>query len=135
MHFGLECSNYNVLSEADRGQGSTGVVKCDKDDDVLTDDPSWYRFQGEAGTQMPDQCVEERHCGTDAAGWLDGGHPTVDQGIVSRRVCFHWSSNCCSWSQNIRVRNCGDFYVYELSKPSHCSLRFCGNGEQGKFIH
>ena len=81
---------------------------------------------------MPDSCVTKYYCGTHAPGYLTGGHPTVAQGIVSRKVCFHWSSGCCQWSQYIRVRNCGAFYVYELSKPPACNLRFCGDRGAGK---
>ena len=56
------------------------------------------------------------------------------QGIVSRRVCFHWSSDCCHWYRYIRVRNCGAFYVYELSRPPTCNLRYCGDREVGEVI-
>ena len=56
------------------------------------------------------------------------------QGIVSRRVCFHWSSDCCHWYRYIRVRNCGAFYVYELSRPPTCNLRYCGDREEGEVI-
>lgn len=53
-------------------------------------------------------------------------HPTVADGMVRRKVCFHWSKNCCKWSSYIRVRNCSSFYVYELPKPPVCQLRYCG---------
>ena len=74
------------------------------------------------------------HCGTHAPGYLTGGHPTVAQGIVQRKVCFHWSNNNCRWSSIIRVRRCSSFYVYELSKPPACNLRYCGNNKQGNVI-
>ena len=32
---------------------------------------------------------------------------------------------------NIRVRNCGAFFVYELQKPPGCHFRYCGNGSAG----
>ena len=91
----------------------------------------WYRFNGDAGNKMADSRVATYYCGTHAPGYLTGGHPSEAQGIVQRKVCYHWSANYCRWSSNIRVRNCGDFYVYELSKPPACSLRYCGNGRQG----
>ena len=128
------CKTYTVLNEADRAQGH--IVKysnyrCDRDDLV----PGWYRFQGVAGDRMADKCVPERHCGTNFPGWLNGTHPTVAEGVVTRRVCYHYhdyywyySSSCCYWSNNIRVRNCGAFFVYELQKPPTCNLRYCGNG-------
>ena len=122
----LECSNYRILREYDRAQGYRGVVKCDRS---LA--KAWYRFQGGAGKQMPTKCVPKHQCGTHAPGWLTGGHPTAAQGIVSRKVCFHWSSGCCQWSQYIRVRNCGRFYVYELPPTRYCNLRYCGDRGQG----
>jgi len=78
---------------------------------------------------MPDKCVPKYQCGTHAPGWLVGGHPTVAQGSVLRKVCFHWSSGCCQWSRYIRVRNCGAFYVYYLGRTPACNLRYCGEGK------
>ena len=128
------CNNYTVLSEADRAQGqiviNDGNYRCDRDDLV----PGWYRFQGAAGDQMADKCVPTNYCGTHWPGWLNGTHPTVAEGVVMRKVCYHYwyhygyeSSYCCYWSNNIRVRNCGAFFVYELQKPPGCDFRYCGN--------
>ena len=88
----------------------------------------WYRFRGEAGTEMPTSCVGKNRCSSHAPGWLSGSHPSVADGAVHATVCFHWSSGCCHWSTSIRVRNCSGFYVYELGPPPACWLRYCGNG-------
>ena len=133
------CKNYTVLSEADRAQGDIVInasdIRCDRDDLV----PGWYRFQGAAGDRMADKCVPAYHCGTQHPGWLHGTHPTVSEGVVTRRVCYplsyyywHRSSNCCFRSNNVRVRNCGAFFVYQLQKPPYCDFRYCGNGSGGK---
>ena len=114
------------MSEADRARGYKGSIKCDG---YLA--KAWYRFTGAAGDRMADTLVPTLHCGTHASGYMSGVHPTVDQGAVQRKVCFHWSNNNCQWSSMIRVRNCGAFYVYELSKPPTCHLRYCGNNIQG----
>ena len=120
------CSNYRVLSEQDRAQGSAlrSSPKCD-DYDL---EPGWYRFQGAAGDRIPDTCVPVAHCGTSAPGWIIGNHPTVEEGVVARNVCYHFSDNCCRWSNNISVKNCGGYFVYKLKKPPYCYLRYCGNG-------
>jgi hypothetical protein len=55
-------------------------------------------------------------------------HPTINEGMVRRKVCFSYLSNCCQWSTFIRVKNCSGFYVYEFLKPPSCNLRYCGNG-------
>ena len=85
----------------------------------------WFRFEGSAGTRMPTSCPPDYRCGTFSAGWLNGGHPTVADGQVSRQVCFR-GSTCCHWSTNIKVRNCGSYYVYYLSGTPLCALRYCG---------
>ena len=72
-------------------------------------------------------CIPTRHCNTHAPGWLlSGTHPELHEGIVPRRVCFHWSNDCYYFKTDIRVRSCGSFYVYELGPPSACQLRYCG---------
>ena len=83
---------------------------------------------------MADKCVPTNYCGTHYPGWLSGSHPTVAEGVVTRKVCYHYwyyywygTINCCYYSNNIRVRNCGAFFVYELQKPPRCDLRYCGN--------
>ena len=91
--------------------------------------PAWYRFAGAAGDKMPTSCVPKRRCGTHAPGWLNGSHPTVREGIVTRPVCYHWGSRCCNWKNDIQVQNCGAFYVYRLVKPPVCWLRYCGDNE------
>jgi hypothetical protein len=123
-----------VLNTADRAQSYRGITnKCDRND--LTNG-AWYRFMGDAGSAIATSCVPMNHCGTDAAGWMNGSHPTQAEGIVTRRVCYHWSSRCCIWNDNIRVRNCGGFYVYGLVKPTAgCSLRYCGEkGNEYSYI-
>ena len=123
--FCKECKSYTTLSDGDRAKGSPmKKLKCDQSS--LPD--KWYRFTGAAGTAMPTKCVAKNHCGTHAPGWLSGAHPTIKYQVVTSKVCYHWSNNCCNWSNNIRVRNCGSFYVYKLARTPHCHLRYCGNG-------
>ena len=129
------CNNYTVLSEADRAQGHIVIngsnYTCDSYDLV----PGWYRFHGAAGDRMADKCVPENHCGSGRPGWLSGAHPTIDEGVVTREVCFSSSSYCCDWYQNIRIRNCGAYFVYELPRPYlSCPARYCGNGIAGQFF-
>ncbi|XP_044165773.1 uncharacterized protein LOC114963338 isoform X8 [Acropora millepora] len=123
----LECFNHSYLEDSVRGQGFYngyyGYYQCDN---YLPF--GWYRFRGAAGTQMPTKCVGKNRCSSHAPGWLSASHPSVEDGIVTAKVCFHWTSGCCTWSTNIRVRNCSGFYVYELRPPPTCWLRYCGNG-------
>ena len=116
-----ECHNYGSLNSYTRKITYTGGGYCDNGIG-----PGWFRFEGSAGTRMATTCPPILRCGTYATGWLNGGHPTVADGQVSRQVCFHWSSNCCRGSTNIKVRNCGSYYVYYLSGTPTCNLRYCG---------
>ena len=131
------CHSYTVLSEADRAQGH---ISSNYRSDYIDLVPGWYRFQGAAGDRMVDRCVPMDHCGTKYPGWLNGTHPTVAEGAVIRRVCFHISNNCCYWFQNIRVKNCGAYFVYALPRlyhylyHYHYSSRYCGNGRTGKIL-
>lgn len=76
---------------------------------------------------MPKSCVERHRCGTESPGWLNATHPSVADGAIRAKVCFHGSSGCCEWSTNVTVRNCGEFYVYNFHPTPNCSLRYCGN--------
>jgi hypothetical protein len=78
---------------------------------------------------MPTSCVPKYRCGTRATAWMNGNHPTVGEGNVSRKVCYNWDGNCCNGSNNIEVVNCGQYYVYKLSlTSSRCvCCRFCGS--------
>ena len=132
------CIKYTTLSEADRAVGNTLQNNISCDNNLVT---GWYRFQGAAGDRMPDKCVLMYRCGTYAPGWLNGTHPTVAEGVVTRKVCYQggdwwlWPrgfTDCCYYSNLVKVKNCGSYYVYELQKPRTCNLRYCGNGGAGK---
>ena len=116
----LECPNYQSLIGSDRKitYGNQNTV-CDRGIN------GWYRFEGAAGTRMPTSCPPIRRCNTHASGWLNGAHPTVADGQVTRTVCFHWGSNCCNWSRSVKVINCSDYYVYYITGTPTCSLRYC----------
>ena len=120
----VECQNYQVLADASRNVNhGANPLLCDNH---LT--PNWYRFQGAAGVKMVSSCPQTSRCGTHATGWLSGDHPSVEEGKVTRKVCFSWS-NCCTWSIDIQVMNCGDFYIYYIDgtpREHQCHLRYCG---------
>ena len=82
------------------------------------------------GSRMSHKCVNLFHCGTHAPGWLRGAHPLITEGAVMRQVCFHWNDDCCYFKQQILVRNCEDFYVYELPGTEKSFLRYCGNSKK-----
>ena len=83
--FPLECQNYQTLSTEGRkntyisSQTAEGITGCDNNLG-----PAWFPFQGAAGTQMATSCVQPYSCGTHSTGWLNGAHPTVNEGQVTR---------------------------------------------------
>ena len=120
----LGCSNYTTLNESNRAMTYNRSISylCDANLN------GWYRFNGEAGTQMADSCVNVYHCGTESPGWLNGTHPDLNDGAVKRQVCFSSFDNCCHHSNEITVQHCGGFFVYKLERQFQCNLRYCGNG-------
>ena len=130
-NFFSECSNYKFLNDSSRAVTFNHTVLMNCND--TTKLHGWYRFGGEAGTRMADTCVKWRHCGALYSGWLSGGHPSVSDGAVLRKVCFtEYRGSCCYSSTFISVRNCNEFYVYKLSpfyRPHsyNCPFRYCSN--------
>ena len=119
--FYLECKSYQSLAGAGRKVTALSSGKfCDQH---LS---GWYRIGGNAGKKMATSCVPKNRC-SEHPGWLNGNHPTVAQGQVTRQACFRKDSNCCKWSINIKVRNCGDYFVYLLNgtPQSRCYLKYC----------
>ena len=118
-----ECETYTSLTNGNRKvtYPRPSWAKCDKNLG-----PGWFRFQGDAGTRMPTSCPPTDRCDTSMTGWLNGAHPTEADGKVTRKVCFHYYSNCCTRSTNIKVQNCGPFYIYRFSGTPTCNLRYCG---------
>ena len=124
-----QAGKYKELKEAEREVNyESNQRKCDSD---LS---GWFRFTGEAGTQMPETPPKRRSCGTGAPGWLNGKHPAVAEGVVQRKVCFFsgMTDDKCKWSRVVSVRYCGQFYVYKFSGTPRCNLRYCGF-KVGKF--
>ena len=119
-----DCYHYSTLSDADRKssyetpQSSDGVC-----DNLLLE--GWYRFEGAAGTKMPTTPVDDFHCNTVFSGWLNGAEPTVADGEVIRAVCYTRSSNTCSHSNKILMKNCGSFFIYKLVPTPICNSRYC----------
>ena len=121
------CTNYTILSEADRAQGNVTLLYRN-DWGLVT---GWYRFQGAAGDRMADKCVLMYRCGTEYPGWLNGAHPTVAEGVVTSTVCYSGRPSCCYLGKIIKVKNCSGYYVYELHRTARNSS-YCGNAGAGK---
>merc|ERR1712087_167701 len=131
-----ECtSNYKVLDEADRNyQHQTNPdlpVYCDNIKawngikSPAFQGSSWYRFMGQAGTKMPEFPYGSSTCQTWAPGWINGKHPTRKGQIVERLACFTVGENTCYDRENIKITNCGSFFLYFLPDITKCNNRYC----------
>ena len=124
FHFVADpCYHYKNLSDANRKMSYStpyGLALCDYELPV-----GWYRFVGAAGTKMPTTRVPAYRCGTDWSGWLNGAHPTVEDGEVHRGVCFSDRPTGCKHYQGIVLKNCGSYFIYKLYPPL-CNSRYCG---------
>jgi len=113
------CMNYKNLTDAERKYDF--VTQHDECDNTLN---GWYRFQGAAGTKMVTTCPPEFHCDTAYPIWLNGRHPTIAEGKVTRNVCIN-KSGCCYMSFPIQVKNCSSYYIYNFTPLGDCPARYC----------
>ncbi|KAG8513619.1 Uromodulin, partial [Galemys pyrenaicus] len=114
------CQAYRTLGQYWRSADYGAGYACDSD---LS---GWYRFVGQGGVRMAETCVPVLRCNTAAPMWLNGTHPSTEEGIVSRRACAHWSGHCCRWEAPVQVKACaGGYYVYNLTAPPECYLAYC----------
>ncbi|XP_022795010.1 uncharacterized protein LOC111333651 [Stylophora pistillata] len=123
------CTEFRDLVEGTRTAHHVvhNQVLAQNDNDI--DNSIWYRFVSPATAtpvQLPDSCTEPRTCGTQASGWLRGGHPSAEEGLVNRTVCFSWNDNCCFAEVPAQVKHCYGYYVYKLQPTAlEVKARYC----------
>ncbi|XP_067285877.1 uncharacterized protein [Pseudorasbora parva] len=113
------CHNYTSLNESWRATDHYNLGMCDYN----VDWKGWYRlFYNGQNAQMPESCVNHGMCGTYYPLWLNGSHPQLEDGVVTRQVCVSSGDGCCVLTSHpIRVKACpGNYYVYEFVKPMFC---------------
>ena len=115
------CNSYSTLT------GTCRLVSCVTSSSLCDSDLKykWYRFVKNAGTSLPEICPPTNRCKANAPGWLNGKHPTVEDGEVTRTVCFNKDGSCCWQTRQVNIYNCSGFYVYKLPPTHRCSLRYC----------
>ncbi|XP_078062394.1 uncharacterized protein LOC144488233 isoform X2 [Mustelus asterias] len=119
------CKDHTVLDDTWRSTDCkrkeySGKGKCDEQ---LNE--GWYRFKSSGGWKIPETRVAPGHCSTHRSGWLQGSHPTLEQGEGSGTVCFNWDGNPCSWAREIKIKNCSSYFVYELKPTPGCEAAYC----------
>ena len=125
------CNGYKVLKDPKRKtsfKSSENQWRCDGDYIWKYPEwqgPGWYRFMPPAGTMITESKVEYGHCGTISAGWLKNTHPTQPGQIKNGTVCFTYGKNECTWSNTIKIKHCGTYYLYELPNVPKCHSAYC----------
>ena len=85
-----------------------------------------FAFVHRTSFQIPDSCQNPWTCGTQAPGWLQGGHPSLEDGVAMRNVCFSWNGNCCFTKVQAQVRLCYGFFVYKLQPTTFAvKAKYC----------
>jgi len=123
-----ECVRHMITDDFTRYYASTySGTNGQKCDSTLAE--GWYRFLTKRmATNYYSTSSQSGYCDTYYQGYLTGGHPSVKDGRVTRKVCFYYYySSTCYYSVYIKVRNCGSYYVYKLKPTPNCNLRYCTN--------
>lgn len=68
---------------------------------------------------MSEWCVSEGRCGSFEGLYINGSHPQLEDGVVTREVLgYHPGGQCDAYSSApIQIKACGDYYVYKLVRP------------------
>ena len=95
---------------------------------------AWYRVMGDAGTRIPEDPFTSVYsgqvydCGTYCPGYLpSGSHPkTPGQLVDNVKVCYFCNYQICNqFSNYIKIRHCGDYFVYYLTEAVNSPNRYC----------
>jgi len=127
------CNDYKILNEMERnhqvktsGDSWSDSTGCSGKKSPQWHGDDWYRFLSPAGTRIAEQAPGVYYCGSSASGWMQGSHPTSLGETVTRTVCFQGSSSYPCWqSTEIKVRNCGQYFLYRLVNTPTCNLGYC----------
>ncbi|XP_057295079.1 uncharacterized protein LOC130623591 isoform X2 [Hydractinia symbiolongicarpus] len=122
-----ECYNYTLHQESWRlyelnnnSNNQTNQSSCDGRN--LKN--GWHRFDVGIGTKILSNCTNApNQCGTRSPGWMQGPHPEVDDGIVSRNLRYY-THYCGDDHGAVLVRNCGNFYTYRFGNIPYWSCQF-----------
>ncbi|XP_069122603.1 pancreatic secretory granule membrane major glycoprotein GP2-like [Argopecten irradians] len=86
----------------------------------------WYAFEYYAS--IPTSCPAPYSCGTLLPVWINGTHPMLGEGPVTRKACVTaGSSSCCSTTIDIGVMNCGAYFMYYLEPTPGCPVAYCSD--------
>ncbi len=118
-----QCTNATMIIDPTRSAGYTGALGCDLPGPF--DTPGWFQFSGAGGTILANCAVPENSCGAQSTGWYSGVYPSTAGDTINGTVCYNFLGNTCVYSNSISITNCNGYYVFYLSPPPQCNLRYC----------
>ena len=127
----IGCDDYNVLNDSTRKTSFYSEESKDRTCDNiqiaqrLSPDwkgEGWYRVIEPAGTKLADTLLNDNHCGTVGARYVQGSHPTNFGETVFTKACYR---KHCEQPQDIKIRNCGKYFLYYLPETSSCWQGYC----------
>lgn len=124
-----QCSNYVINGDPTRLISSFTCITCISYCDNSVNLPAgWYRFIEGAGTRLATTPATSGACGASSPAYYNGTLPTTVGTTSMGTVCVNWSGNLCHPSYLINlvsVTLCNGYYVFYLTPPISCSIRFC----------
>ncbi len=124
QHLPPQCASYTINTDSTRNIATANGTICDGT--IFSNEfPTWVRFESPAGTIIPRSAPAANRCSTQGTGWISTAYPSVAGLTLQATVCYHSGSNNCAYSNTISVTNCKGFYVFALTAPPKCNLRYC----------
>lgn len=112
------CGDYKVLNDSSRKYSSgIGGQKSDNEPNNDWAGEGWYRVMEPAGTRIYSSKPEkDETCGTYYPGGIKVNIIPDAGETVNNVVCLSGSTSYCEETVQIKVKNCGRFYLYYLPK-------------------
>lgn len=122
-----QCSKYTLDTDGTRSLNYREVLGINRCDSIWPSDNQtvWFRFQSPAGTMIVNYTVPSNRCGTICGGWYAGQYPSTGYTIATSIACFVGGAGPCHWCNLVSITNCDGFFVFALTKPPECPLRYC----------
>lgn len=100
-------------------------------EDMIESGRPWFRFSGDAGNKLLNECVPRLSCGSLGALWSDDNMPTVVGVVTPINVYGKWGDDCRApwYTKNMSVVRCSTSphdYVYRYDGDRSRWLGFCG---------
>ncbi|XP_078286253.1 uncharacterized protein LOC144611043 isoform X2 [Rhinoraja longicauda] len=129
---GDPCVNHTVLDQPWRSSGCHRTWCSGRWMDDRNLKKGWYRFSSYDNVKIPESAVPFYRCSGWRPGWLNGAHPTKQEGEVKREVCFNWFNNnykldTCLEHQEITIKNCDSYFVYYLKRTPRSNSVYCAD--------